>query len=168
MAAVVLRVDAPVDRVWRVLGERWGEVHRVIPSLSASRLRTPGAPGPGAVRACTLRKPLMGISVVEERVTRWREGESFAYVFDAPPWPMRSVSNAWSLAPEGDGTRLTLTPSMRLRGGRAFQWLAPALLWAMSRSLKADLPLMVAAIERECASLDAAPPAGPAGAAGEA
>lgn len=158
MPPVVLHVRAPPRDVWRVIGDRWGDVHRIIPSLSASWLITPGAPGTGAVRSCTLRAPVMGISVVEERVSAWEPGRSFTYVFDAPPWPMESVTNTWTVEPAGEGTRLTLTPSMRLRGGRWTQWLAPGMLAMMSRSLKGDLPLMVEAIERECRVL---PPAAP-------
>jgi hypothetical protein len=50
MSSVVLHVRAPPAQVWRVLGERWGDVHRVLPSLSASRLVTSGPPDVGAVR----------------------------------------------------------------------------------------------------------------------
>lgn len=152
MAPIALRIRAPAEDVWRVIGERWGDVHRILPSLSASRLVTPGPAGPGAARVCELREPLMGIRVVEERVTVWEDGRSFGYVFDRPPWPMASVSNTWTLRAEGDETVLTLTPSLRLRGGGATQWLAPALLWALARSLEGDLPRMVEAIERECAA----------------
>lgn len=151
MASVVLHVTAPPPAVWRVIGEGWGDVHRIIPSLSASRLLTPGAVRPGSRRACTLAKPYLGMREVEEEVLAWDEGRSFTYVYDAPPWPMASISNTWALEAEGDGTRLTLTPALRLRGGRWTQWLAPPMMAAMVASLKGDLPAMVAAIERECA-----------------
>lgn len=152
VAPVVLKVNAPVTDVWRVIGERWGDVHRIIPSLSASRLLTDGPLGSGSRRSCTLAKPVMGMETVEERVESWDAGRAFTYVFDAPPWPMASVSNRWSLEPDGDGTRLTLTPSLVMRGGAWTQWLAPLMLRLMSRSLQADIPLIGEAIERECAA----------------
>lgn len=148
-------IRAPATKVWNVIGAQWGDVHRILPSLSASYLVTDGAPATGSRRECTLKEPIMGMTTIEERVLVWNEGTSFAYVFDRPPWPMASVSNTWHVEAIGDETRLTLTPSLRMRGGAWTQWLAPALLWAMSRSLKGDLPLMVEAIERECARLPA-------------
>lgn len=156
MAPVVLVVSAPISKVWRVIGERWGDVHRILPSLSASHLVTKGELGSGSRRECTLVEPIMGITTIEERVLSWEDGKAFSYVFDRPPWPMASVSNEWRLEAVGHETRLTLTPSLTVRGGVWTQWFAPTLLWAMSRSLKGDLPVMVEAIERECARL---PPA---------
>ncbi len=155
MAPVVLMIQAPAAEVWRVIGTQWGDVHRILPSLTASHLVTTGPPGVGSCRECTLRDPIMGMTTIEERLLAWQEGASFTYVFDKPPWPMVSVSNTWTIEPAGDFTRLTLTPSLKMRGGAWTQWLGPALLWAMSRSLKGDLPLTVEAIERECARIPA-------------
>lgn len=157
MPPVSLHVRASVEDVWRVLGEGWDDVHRVLPRLSSSHLLTTGGLGVGAQRRCVLVKPIMGIERVEERLTAWEPGRAFTYVFDGPPWPMASVSNTWALSPDGTGTRLTLSPSLRMRGGVWTQWLAPALLWGMSRSLEADLPVMVEAIERECEALRSRP-----------
>ena len=148
---VVLHVRAPVSQVWRVVGEEWADVHRILPSLSGSRLLTPGGPRVGARRACTLAKPVMGLSSVVEEVEAWEEGRGFTYAVASPPWPMAGLRNRWTLEPEGSGTRLTLAPSMTLRGGAATRWLAPLVLAMLSRSLRADLPQMVAAIERACA-----------------
>lgn len=156
VAPVELMIRAPATKVWRVIGDEWGSVHRILPSLSASHLVTDGALGTGARRECTLKEPMMGMTTIEERVLAWNEGASFTYVFDRPPWPMASVSNRWNIEAIGDRTRLTLTPLLEMRGGAWTQWMAPALLWAMSRSLKGDLPRMVEAIERECARLPAA------------
>jgi hypothetical protein len=144
-------IRAPASDVWRVIGEQWGDVHRILPSLSASRLVTEGPLASGSRRECTLAQPIMGMTTIEERLLSWSKGTSFTYVFDAPPWPMASVSNTWSIETVGEKTRLTLTPFLKMRGGVWTQWLAPLMLWGMSRSLKGDLPLMVAAIERECA-----------------
>lgn len=93
----------------------------------------------------------MGVETIEEQLSAWEDGKSFSYVYHDAPWPIESVSNQWTLEADGDETRLTLTPSLKMRGGAWTQWLAPAMLWLMSRSLKDDVPQMVAAIERECA-----------------
>ncbi|MGQ0535957.1 MAG: SRPBCC family protein [Methanobacteriota archaeon] len=150
MPAVEIRIRAPPEDVWRVVGQHWGDVHRIIPSLSSSRLLTDGPLGPGATRSCPLKEPLAGIREVEERVTEWVDGRSFSYVFDRPPWPMASITNRWSLEGAPHETVLTLAPSLRMRGGRFTQWLARPMLWFRSRSLARDVPAMAAAIEAEC------------------
>ena len=83
---------------------------------------------------------------IEEELVAWDEGHAFTYVFDEPPWPMKSILNEWRIETEDDGTRLTLTPAVTIRG-RGFQWLAPLVLWAMSRALRGNLPAMQQRIE---------------------
>lgn len=150
-----MHVAAPPEAVWSVVGEAWGEVHRVLPSLSGSRLLTDGPVGVGSRRRCTLATPVRGIEAVEEELVAWKVGRSFTYVFGDPPWPLRSVRNQWRLEPEGDGTRLTLSPSLRVRG-RGTQWLAPLMLWFLSRPLEKDLPEMRRRIEESARTLSAA------------
>lgn len=151
MADITMHIAAAPEAVWSVLGEAWGEVHRVLPSLSDSRLLTDGPPGLGSRRRCTLATPVRGMEAVEEELVAWEEGRSFTYLFHDAPWPIRSVRNEWRLEPEGEGTRLTLSPSLRIRG-RGTQWLAPVLLWFLSRPLEKDLPEMRRRIEAEARS----------------
>lgn len=146
--AVVLQVAAPPAAVWRVVGERWGDVHELLPRLSASRLLDEGPPCVGATRVCTLTAPVMGMREVRERLVAWRPPVGFAYEVLDPPFPLARLRNAWRIEAEGDGTRLTLAPEVELRGGAATRWMRGALLGSLMRELDKDVAQMRAAIER--------------------
>lgn len=164
--SVVLDIHAAPEDMWRVIGEQWGDVHRILPSLSGSRLLTPGV-GEGSVRECTLAKPVMGLDSVVEELVLWDPPRRLAYRVRSPPWPMCRLENRWTVEPGGGGdevcrdrqgdeargtgqaghatTRRTLEPSVQ--GRRGLGWLARFAVWKASRDLAGDAKEMVRAIE---------------------
>lgn len=156
---VVLWVSAPPADVWRVVGERWGDVHRLLPRVARSRIVDDDAPGVGATRACTLTTPVMGMAEVRERLVVWEPPFGFEYEMLDPPFPFARLRNTWRIAPDGEGSRLTLSPELHLRGGRWAQALRGPVLRALLRELDRDVAQLQAAIEREALASAPAPAA---------
>lgn len=142
-------VNAPPAAVWKVIGKDWEHIDRFMPSIATSKFLIGDKPGIGARRECVFTAPISGMDKIEEQITEWDEGTSFTYVFDNPPWPMRWISNTWTLVPEEDGTMVVLEPVLRLRG-RGFQWLSGAIMAKMTAGLRKDFPNMQANIEKLC------------------
>lgn len=122
------QVDAPLERVWHEIGERFGDVHRWAPGLKDAYLASRGGPGAGTRRVCIPTDPLVGMAEIREEITLWRPPRRLAYRLIEPPFPLSTMAADWSLVPAGPGTRVTVEVTVGLRGGR---WLDPlvGLLW---------------------------------------
>lgn len=66
----------------------YGNIHRINPAIGASRIEGPKADGVGAVRMCEMKA---GGFYLRERVTEWKEGES--YTIDVVDSTMPLVEN---------------------------------------------------------------------------
>lgn len=145
---VALDVQASPADVWRVVGERWADVHALVPRIRASRLVEGSAPGLGATRECSLREPVAGIHRIHERLVAWDPPRGFAYEVVRPPFPFARLRNEWRIEPRGDGARLTLAPGLVLRGGSATRWLAPLVLRWLMRDLARDVDALRENLDR--------------------
>lgn len=97
----VLAVDP--DRVWEVLAD-YGEVARWGRGLSHSSLLSGQTDGVGAVR-----RVQVGREAVRETVLVWEPRQRLSYAIAGLPRVVRQASNTWTLAPDAEGTRVTLT-----------------------------------------------------------
>lgn len=154
---VELRVDAHPAAVWRVVGDRWGDVHELLPRLESSRLIDASRPGVGVSRECRLAEPVMGMRQVRERLVAWEPPRSFTYELLRPPFPIARLRNEWRVEADGAGTRLTLSPAIELRGGAASRWLRGAVLASLLRELEKDMEEMRVRVERAAAAEPDAP-----------
>lgn len=147
-ATVSFRVEARPADVWRVVGERWDEMSRLVPTISHSELVDGTEVGAGAARRCTLSNPVAGMEYVEERLVEWDPPATFLYEVIDPPFGMRRLGNRWTVEPSGTATRLTMEPFVELRGRpltRPFERLV--LRW-MIRDLRSDVEEMRTRVER--------------------
>ena len=83
---VTRTLPAPLDAVWKVLGD-FGAEHRWASGFSHCERDTPVV-GVGTARTCTLIKPLMGRTKVREELTEYQPGEALAYALDGPADPL--------------------------------------------------------------------------------
>lgn len=147
-ATVSFRVEARPADVWRVVGERWDEMSRLVPTISHSELVDETEVCAGAARRCTLSNPVAGMEYVEERLVEWEPPATFLYAVIDPPFGMRRLGNRWTVEPSGTATRLTMEPFVELRGRpltRPFERLV--LRW-MIRDLRSDVEEMRTRVER--------------------
>ncbi len=129
------RVAAPPAAVWAVLAD-FGNVHRWSPTVTASRLTSTAAAGPGCSRACDIR----GMGRIEETVTAWDEGRGFTYVA-TPLGPMGAARNRWTVTAVPGGSVVAVEFAYRLRYGvlgRALHALA------MRKKLARLMPVVLA------------------------
>lgn len=151
---VTFEIEAALDDVWRVIGERWDEVHRIVPRISDSFLTNDVGIGKGATRRCVLSNPAAGMDEVEERIIRWDPPRSFIYELLDPPFPLRRLTNTWSLEATDAGTRLALEPELQLRGRPFTKPLEGLVLRWMMADLASDQRAMKGAIEAAVADLE--------------
>jgi uncharacterized protein YndB with AHSA1/START domain len=101
---VTSRIDAPVERVWEVLDD-FGDISRWNSGVKRSALTSDGPVGEGATRHCDFT-PLGG---VDERIETYVPNERMTIsLFDTSKLPISSAVADFNLAPDGDGTTLTL------------------------------------------------------------
>ncbi len=100
------RIAADAASVWAMLAD-FGGISAWAPNVDHSCLLTEQAGGTGAVRRIQ-----SGRTTVLERVTHWEPGVSLAYSIEGLPPVVRAVSNRWSIALDGAGSRVSLTTSI--------------------------------------------------------
>ncbi|MFO0618408.1 MAG: SRPBCC family protein [Polyangiaceae bacterium] len=116
-------IDAPPERIWRVLGERFMHVGEWAAPITSSCSVGTDVPGAGATRACTIAPfgPI-GAGVVQERLTRYEPDErAFEYeaIAGMPRFVARAV-NRWSVARVADAQSVVkIHASLELRGPMA-------------------------------------------------
>ena len=99
-------IPRPREEVWAVLAE-YGEIADWADNADHSCLLG-AADGPIEGVGLTRRIQAGRITLVEQ-VTTWDAPEALAYSIEGLPKVIRSASNEWTLAPQGTGTRATLT-----------------------------------------------------------
>ena len=107
---------ASAEDVWRVVGERFGDL-TWSEGIDASHLE--GELGVGGVRICRFEPNAFSREgVVRERLTEFdREARVLAYVAENMPGVMRCASNRWSVVSLGpDRCRVEMRAAVELRG----------------------------------------------------
>ncbi len=96
-------VDASVDAVWDLLGERFGDIGQWASAVRASHVD--GELGTGAVRTCDLNPTPAASGTITERLTRFdRAQHALTYeVISGMPGFVRFAENAWSVQSAGPG-----------------------------------------------------------------
>lgn len=145
---VTIDLDASPENVWEVIGERWDEIDRIVPSISHSELIDGTEVGAGAARRCDLTEPSVGMEFVAERLIAWDPPRTFTYEMIDPPFPLRRLGNKWTVEARDTGTRLTMEPFAELRARPLMRWLEGIVLRRMIASLESDRGEMRMSIER--------------------
>lgn len=126
---------APVDLVWRAVGEGFGEVGVWASGLESSYLET-GEVGVGAVRVCKAapRWPF-GAAVIRERLLTYDPtSRTFSYeAFEGLPSFMAAGQNRWTLEPLGPGRTL-----VRMHGTLVFRGLGRLLEPLLRRAMRRE------------------------------
>ncbi len=98
-------IKAPRQQVWDKISD-FGNVYRMGPTIAKSYLTSEKTSGIDTTRHCDFT--MMGASV-DERIVGWDEGKRLEINFDS--WDnmpgMASVSAAFTLADEGENTRMS-------------------------------------------------------------
>ena len=91
------------EDVWAALAD-FGGISRWAPNVDHSCLATEQREGVGMVR-----RVQVGRNALLERVIEWDSGERLTYAIEGLPPVVRSVTNTWTFAGNGDSTTVTLT-----------------------------------------------------------
>lgn len=109
-------IAAPPQRVWAAVADAGGYARHTT-TITSSQIVS--GHGEGMVRVCTDQRG----GRWSETCTLWEEGRRYRMTVDVEtyPWYYRvlldGLEQTWSLAPAGDGTRLTLTFDAALKLG---------------------------------------------------
>jgi len=111
-------IDMPVTQAWDKLRDL-SQAHNYVPGLTRTEMTTPVREGVGASRRVYGRQSGMKVEM-DETVTQWRDGSGFRIRLhkgekSAPPF-----KDGWfdySVAAEGDKTRLTCVLGFTMPGG---------------------------------------------------
>ncbi len=113
-------IDAPAERVWHTLGERFMHIGEWAAPITSSCPVASSEPGPGAMRSCTTAPfgPVKA-GVVKERLTRF-DPEAMAFEYEAaggmPSFVAHAV-NRWSVSRVDDRRcRVRIHATLTLRG----------------------------------------------------
>lgn len=123
-----IEIDAPAERVWAVLGERFMHVSDWAAPITSSCPVGPGAPGVGATRACSIA-PVGPVKagVVKERLTKFdREQMSYEYeAIEGMPGFVAAATNRWTVVRVDDGRSVVrIQATLTLRGpAKLLGWL---------------------------------------------
>jgi uncharacterized protein YndB with AHSA1/START domain len=101
---ITRHIKAPVETVWEVLHD-FGDIQRWSPGVTASELTSDGPVGEGTTRLCEFA-PFGG---VHERIDLHRPNERLTVnLYETFRLPISGAVADFNIAPDGDGTMLTL------------------------------------------------------------
>lgn len=137
-------IDAPLDRVWDVLGD-FGAIASWAPNVDHSCLLTESSDGVGVVRRIQT-----GRASLREAVETWEPSVSLSYRIIGLPPVVRSVTNTWRLVGSVDSTlgrtRVTLTSDIDCGAWPPQQMIARV----VGRRLAAASEQMIAGLTERC------------------
>lgn len=84
------KIEHPATNVWLWLKD-YGNIHRIHPAIGKSHVEGEKSCGVGAVRRCEMR---MGGFYLKEKVTDWKEGQSYTVDIYETSMPMMKRSLA--------------------------------------------------------------------------
>lgn len=137
-----LRADPAL--VWSILGD-FGTEHRWASQLRHCRRNT-NTVRVGTVRSCTLAKPLMGRSTVDEELVDFEPGRALSYKLRGGAGPFRSAEGRWTVRPGRGGTFVEVSGRFEPRSaviGFIFGGLARAAARRAARRALDDLATFV-------------------------
>lgn len=98
------QIDAPIDKVWEVLHD-FGDIQRWSPGVKASALTSEGPVAAGSTRSCDFAP----FGSVNERIDVHEPHERLTVnIYEASRLPIKSAVADFNIAPNDDGTALTL------------------------------------------------------------
>jgi hypothetical protein len=127
-----VRIEAPIDVVWRAIAEDLTAVQHYNPMVASARLSSEQRGGIGAMRRCELRPR----GFVEERVWDWAPKKAIGIEVAASEWPIVFMKWKTELAGMGAATLVTQEMTYKLKFG-LLGYLLDAL--AMRRKLDAGI-----------------------------
>jgi len=107
-----IRIDAPVDAVWRAIADL-AAVDKFNPLVASARYISQQREGVGAARHCELKPK----GWVEERVWEWTPPRALGLEVSASEYPVVFMSWRTELAPEGTATLMTQVMSYKVKFG---------------------------------------------------
>ena len=110
--AVHTHIQAPVAAVWRILDDI-GTIHRWHPGVVDSHLTTRQASGIGACRRCDLG----GSNYLDEAVVTWEENRRLTMRVVNTNMPVKTADIRFTLQPNGEGTKVTVSPQYAIKYG---------------------------------------------------
>jgi hypothetical protein len=149
--SVTFDLDATPEAVWHVVGERWGEADRTLPFVTDCRVTDggEGSPRPGTTREVTFAARVAGADEATERLVAWHSPRSLAYETVTPTFPVSRLAWEWRVDPRGEvRSRLTVTPTVEVRGGALTGWLADSMLDDVVETLAGARDRVRATVER--------------------
>jgi len=108
-----IRIEAPVDAVWRAIAEDLTAVQHYNQRVSSARFLTDQREGVGATRRCELKPK----GFVEERVWEWTPKRAIGLEVSASEWPIVFMKWRTELADAGRATLVTQEMSYKLKLG---------------------------------------------------
>ena len=105
-------IEASPETVWAVLADI-GSIYRWNPGVESSQLTTEQGTGLGACRHCKLG----GKNFLDEEVVLWEEGERLTMRIIGTNLPFKTADIRFALHPEGEDTRVTVSPEYTLKYG---------------------------------------------------
>lgn len=107
-----IRINAPVERVWKILGDLLA-VQRYNQMVRSVRCITESAEGVGAARHCELKPK----GWVEERVWHWNPPNAIGLEVVASDWPVVFMKWRTELQKDGDATFISQELNYKLKFG---------------------------------------------------
>jgi hypothetical protein len=126
-------VPAAAEVVWETLA-RFEDISRWGTGVSESSMLTQANEGLGATR-----RVQVGRNTLRETITVWQPQRSLGYSIVGLPPVVRQAGNTWTLAAEGDGTRVTLTSEVVTKGGPLLGRLVAGRIGKANKQLLAGL-----------------------------
>ena len=108
-----IRIEAPVDAVWRAIGEDLTAVQHYNRMVSAAQLLSDQREGVGASRRCELKPK----GFVEERVWEWTPKRAIGLEVAASEWPIAFMKWRTQLAEDGKATLVSQEMNYKVKFG---------------------------------------------------
>lgn len=107
-----IKIDAPVDAVWRVLGDLVAVQH-YNPLVASAQFASSQHEGVGATRRCALKPK----GTIEERVWDWQPPKALGLEVAKSDWPLVFMKWRTEIEAEGDATLVSQEMTYKVKFG---------------------------------------------------
>lgn len=147
-------IDAPVEAVWDLMGERFGDIGEWSDTVIRSSIDGPAQEG--ALRTCELKPTPAASGTIQERITKFdRESRTFAFdIVSGLPGFMRLVNSEWSIRDAGRG-RTKAVNTLTIKVAWWMSPMLPVLKTQFRKTIASFIPQIQSAASRQVRMVEA-------------
>lgn len=114
-----VNINASKQAAWDLLAD-YGNPHKYVKGIVDAHITSTASTGIGAVRHCDLPSMMGMKQYIVEKITHWKEGESYSYVITDTAAPIKDCDVTWTVTGDAQQSTIAVNITYRTKGVMGF------------------------------------------------